>query len=66
MSDQLFEAFKLLEKTSSDLFGKHMKNCTAHIDENGVVHLVNENGSSVVMMTQFDYQALMKYKVEDE
>lgn len=64
MSNKLFEVFKLLEKSSSDLFRKHMKNCTAEVDENGVVHLVNENGQVVMMMIQTDYEALVKYKVE--
>lgn len=62
MSDSLFEAFRLLEKTSADLLSQNLKNCVAQTDENGVVHLVNENGYSVAMMTQQDYKALVKYK----
>lgn len=66
MTSQLFEAFQLLEKTSSDLLSKHLKNCVAHTDENGVVHLVNEDGYSVVMMAQEDYEALVNYCVTKE
>lgn len=43
---------------------KNMKNCIAQVDENGVVHLLNEDGQLFMMMTQTDYQAILEYPVQ--
>lgn len=37
---------------------------TPAIDEEGVVHLVDKNGRSRVLMNQADYNDLVKYKDE--
>lgn len=35
---------------------------TPAIDENGVVHLLRENGTTAILMNQSDYQDLVDYK----
>lgn len=61
--DDLKLIFDQLEKYSSDLLS-NWKGCTAQLDKNGVVHLINQNGYSVAMMTQTDYEAILKYSYD--
>lgn len=54
MSDELFEAFHLLEKYSSDILNRNLKDG---------VQILNKDGHSVAMM-QSDYQVLVKFQKE--
>ena len=35
---------------------------TSAVDENGVVHLQDEQGHSIIMMNEVDYEELVAYK----
>ncbi len=56
----LKEIYNLLNDYEMSL-STNWKNHKSNVDENGVVHLINEDGHEFAMMTLKDYEDIIKY-----